>query len=727
MIWLYLCELALRILALSVSVRMIFRSNYRAVWVVNSLFLVLYATPSFLKLAAAVRGQPSVGSLMFAEVVELATSLLIFVTLLIAARVVNQNVARDKAHLSIMSRYDQVFTRAKDGIFIVDTSGRYVDANPAGLNMVGYSLEELRKLSVYDLVPEEEQVAQPVRMTEFRSLQDNQGLTSNRKLRRKDGSLIHVEIGVSRLLDGNALGIVRDIGVRIAAEEKLHRTTQLLQAMVESAPVAILLLDVHGKVQLWNAAAETMFGWKQEEVRGQPIRIVPDELWEEHLQFRRTMIEKGTRVSGVLTERLHKDGRRLQVRLETALVKGSDGEVIGLMGLLVDVSDQLRLEARVRRVERLEAIGQLAGGIAHDFNNMLTAIIGYSDLVVLESKNNAVVQHHIGNVLRAARRARELTQQLLAYGRRQVLQPRVLNLNRIVGDAEPILRRLIRENVTLRFINEYEDAIVRADPHQLHQVLLNLVVNAGDAIVDVGKIDVSVSVAENPGGEVPDGSYAVLKVQDDGYGMTDEVQKQLFEPFFTTKELGKGTGLGLATVYGIVRQSGGYVQVQSTVGVGSKFLVYLPLLTGVEADQTERSEIHVVTMPRGRHETLLVVEDEPSVRDYVAAVFQRTDYQAVTVGSAEEALPLFLAEPDRFQLLLTDVVLPGLNGCQLAERMRQIRSDLPVLFTSGYAESAKIGSQVLDERTQYLQKPYRIDELLQKVRELIENKVTESD
>lgn len=703
---------------------MIFRSNYRSVWVVNSLFLTLYATPSFLKLAAAIRGEAAVGSLLFAELVELATSLLIFVTLVIASRVVNQNVARDQAHRNITSRYDQVFTRATDGIFIVDTSGRYLDANPAGLSMVGYSIEELRQLYIFDLVPPEELTVRPVQMADFNALREGQGLTSSRILRRKDGSRIHVEIGVSRLLDGNALGIVRDIGRRKAAEDELHRTTQLLHAMVESAPVAIMLLDTDGNVQLWNSAAEQTFGWKQEEVLGKPIRIVPDELWEEHLTYRRMMVENETRVSGLLTERLHKDGRKIPVRLETALVKGNDGKVIGLMGLLVDVSEQLRLEARVRRVERLEAIGQLAGGIAHDFNNMLTAMIGYSDLVVLESKNNPVVQHHIGNVLRAARRARELTQQLLAYGRRQVLQPRVVNLNRIVGDAEPILRRLVRENVTLRFLNEYEEAVVRADPHQLHQVLLNLVVNAADAIAEVGTIEVSVGRVDHPGGEIPGGTYAVLKVTDDGCGMTDEVQKQLFEPFFTTKELGKGTGLGLATAYGIVRQSGGYVQVHSQVGNGSTFLVYLPLLVGVEPDQTDRSEIRVTTMPHGRHETLLVVEDEPSVRDYVAAVFQRTNYKVVTTGSAEEALPLFSSDPQRFQLLLTDIVLPGLNGRELAERMRQQRPDLPVLFTSGYADSAKIGASVLDDRTQYLQKPYRIDELLQKVRDLIDCNIT---
>lgn len=703
---------------------MIFRSNYRSVWVVNSLFLTLYATPSFLKLAAAIRGEAAVGSLLFAELVELATSLLIFVTLVIASRVVSQNVARDQAHRNITSRYDQVFTRATDGIFIVDTSGRYLDANPAGLSMVGYSIEELRQLYIFDLVPPEELTVRPVQMADFNALREGQGLTSSRILRRKDGSRIHVEIGVSRLLDGNALGIVRDIGRRKAAEDELHRTTQLLHAMVESAPVAIMLLDTDGNVQLWNSAAEQTFGWKQEEVLGKPIRIVPDELWEEHLTYRRMMVENETRVSGLLTERLHKDGRKIPVRLETALVKGNDGKVIGLMGLLVDVSEQLRLEARVRRVERLEAIGQLAGGIAHDFNNMLTAMIGYSDLVVLESKNNPVVQHHIGNVLRAARRARELTQQLLAYGRRQVLQPRVVNLNRIVGDAEPILRRLVRENVTLRFLNEYEEAVVRADPHQLHQVLLNLVVNAADAIAEVGTIEVSVGRVDHPGGEIPGGTYAVLKVTDDGCGMTDEVQKQLFEPFFTTKELGKGTGLGLATAYGIVRQSGGYVQVHSQVGNGSTFLVYLPLLVGVEPDQTDRSEIRVTTMPHGRHETLLVVEDEPSVRDYVAAVFQRTNYKVVTTGSAEEALPLFSSDPQRFQLLLTDIVLPGLNGRELAERMRQQRPDLPVLFTSGYADSAKIGASVLDDRTQYLQKPYRIDELLQKVRDLIDCNIT---
>jgi two-component system, cell cycle sensor histidine kinase and response regulator CckA len=388
---------------------------------------------------------------------------------------------------------------------------------------------------------------------------------------------------------------------------------------------------------------------------------------------------------------------------------------------MMDVSDRKRLEQQLIQSQKMEAVGRLAGGVAHDFNNLLTAISGYNELVLSQLPPGDPRRGHAEEIRRAADRAAGLTQQLLAYSRRQVLEPKVLDLNAVVSSMEKMLRRLIGEDVELATMQQPGLWPVRADPGQLEQVVLNLAVNARDAMPRGGRLqiatgNVAVDAASALSGValVP-GDYAVLTVADNGLGMTPEVKARLFEPFFTTKEKGKGTGLGLSTVYGIVKQSGGYIWVDSEPGRGTAFRVYLPRCHA-EPDRLEPPPASPESTTAGS-ETILLVEDEPEVRNLVEKLLAMQGYTVLVAASPSEALQLCEKERRRIDLLLTDVVMPDMSGRELARRLEPSRPEMRVLYMSGYTEDAIGRHGVLDPEIAFLQKPFSPDALARKVRE----------
>jgi len=395
----------------------------------------------------------------------------------------------------------------------------------------------------------------------------------------------------------------------------------------------------------------------------------------------------------------------------------------GSIGYFMDISERKRLENQLSRAQRMEAVGILAGGIAHDFNNLLTAIMGYGELMKMDLERNDPHYHYTEEILKTATRGSTLTHQLLAFSRKQILQPSVLNLNSLVSNMERLLRRLIGEDIELVTVTDPDLGAVRADKGQIEQIIMNLAVNARDAMPQGGKLTLETASVfldekyERSHLEVTSGPYVMLAVSDNGEGMDGNTQSHIFEPFFTTKEMGQGTGLGLATVYGIVKQSGGHIWVYSEPERGTTFKIYLPQVE--EAVSAIEPKTTMVTRLKGR-ETVMVVEDDNTLREVIARGLKKFGYVVLTAANGGEALLLCEKRKGPIHLLLTDVVLPQMGGRELAERLLSVRPDLKVLYMSGYTENAIVHHGILNEDVGFLQKPFKVNVMVQKIREALD-------
>jgi nitrogen-specific signal transduction histidine kinase/ActR/RegA family two-component response regulator len=397
---------------------------------------------------------------------------------------------------------------------------------------------------------------------------------------------------------------------------------------------------------------------------------------------------------------------------------------LATLGYFVDVTERNRLEEQVAQLQRVEAIAVLAGGVAHDFNNLLTAIMAHGEIMLMEQSPDHPIYSHVEDILKAAKRGESLTHQLLAFSRKQVLQPRVFNLNEAVAEMEKMLRRLIGEDIELISVLEEHLGLVKADPGQVEQIIMNLAVNARDAMPRGGKLTLETAnvyldheYAQSHPAVAP-GPYVMLAVSDTGLGMDAQTQSRIFEPFFTTKELGRGTGLGLATVYGIVKQSGGYIWVYSEMGQGTTFKVYFPQVTA-ELGLIKKPEPIRHDAPQGQ-ETILVVEDDELLRTIISRALSRFGYQVLAAAHGAEALETVEHSAAAIHLLITDVVMPHLNGPELAARLTALYPEMKVLYMSGYTDNAIVHHGVLDHALWFLQKPFPITTLLQKVREVLD-------
>jgi PAS domain S-box-containing protein len=417
-----------------------------------------------------------------------------------------------------------------------------------------------------------------------------------------------------------------------------------------------------------------------------------------------------------------KDGEKIWVEITGTPFRDPEGKVIGTLGALTDISERKALQEQLLQSQKMDAVGRLAGGVAHDFNNLLTAIKGFTELLLLDFEEVDPRRTFITEIQAAANRAASLTRQLLAFSRKQVLQPRVLDLNASVVDMEKMLRRLIGEDVTLETALDSKPTRVKADPGQVEQVILNLAVNARDAMPDGGRITVATSSARLTPEQMPRhagveaGPFAILTVTDTGTGMDEATRGRVFEPFFTTKEQGKGTGLGLSTVYGIVQQSGGFIELESEIDVGTTFRIFLPQVD-------EKVEKAVPRAPVGKvegSETVLLVEDEIAVRVLVRRVLDRAGYRVFEAASGPDALALLERINTPIDILLTDVVMPGMSGRVLADQLCARIPSLRVLFMSGYTDEAIVHHGVLDPGVAFLEKPFTPDILLLRLREVLE-------
>jgi PAS domain S-box-containing protein len=502
----------------------------------------------------------------------------------------------------------------------------------------------------------------------------------------------------------------------------LHEQTDALTALIQSAPLAIVSIDLQGRLTRWNPAAERIFGWRQDQVLGDLPPFIRKDQLEEFDGLRKRILQGHTLID-IGLQRQRKDGTLIDIRLSAAPLRNAEGRIVGIMAVIVDMSEHKALEEQFHQSQKLEAVGRLAGGIAHDFNNILLVIMGYSEILLSALPETDPQRSLIEQIHSAGKRATGLTAQLLAFSRRQVLQPRLMDLNAVVFGLDAMLQRLIGEDIQLTLAPDESLGLINADPGQMEQVVMNLVVNGRDAMPQGGKLtlttrNIDLATPSTFGRtSVPPGRYVMLAVGDTGCGMNNETQDRIFEPFFTTKEPGQGTGLGLATTYGIINQSLGYISVLSEPGHGSTFTIYLPR---VEAEaNAHKGQPQTRDLPRGE-ETVLIVEDEPGVRAIVSDTLRQHGYTTLQARHGIEALLLGNQRKEPLHLLITDVVMPQMNGREVAEQLRPVHPEMKVLYMSGYTDDAVVRHGILQSETAFLQKPFTSKALARKVRDVLD-------
>jgi PAS domain S-box-containing protein len=526
---------------------------------------------------------------------------------------------------------------------------------------------------------------------------------------------------------GNVIGLIGfgiDITERKRAEEALRESEQHFRRFIENVPVGVYRTTPDGRVLMANSALLRMLGYKSwEELASRNLEGDSFEAGYPRSAFRE-QIEREGEVGGLEAAWKRRDGSVVFVRESARTFRADAGRVLYYDGIVEDVTERRRLEEELRQAQKMEAVGRLAGGVAHDFNNLLTIILGYSDLVLEKLSAGDGMRPPVEEIKKAAERAASLTRQLLAFSRKQMLQPHIVDLNSLLANVDEMLRRMIGEDIEL--VTHLPDGLgrVKADPGQIEQVIMNLAVNARDAMPQGGRltleaanVDLDSSRATSHEGVLP-GHYVMIAMSDTGIGMDAETQAHIFEPFFTTKGQGKGTGLGLATTYGIVKQSEGHIWVYSEPGKGTTFRVYLPRVdqaveviapTNVPGDELSRG-----------CETILLVEDEEAVCSLVRGVLESRGYNVLKTKGANDALEIGERYKKQIHLLLTDVVMPQMSGRELAEHLAPLHPETKVLYMSGYTDHAVVHHGLLDPGTIFLQKPFTPDALARKVREVLD-------
>jgi PAS domain S-box-containing protein len=517
------------------------------------------------------------------------------------------------------------------------------------------------------------------------------------------------------------LGTFMDLTSQKEAEAALRTSEERLQAILEASPDPIVVYDNQGHPQFLNPAFSDLFGWTQEELKGRRIPFVPEDQQELTTAKIKEIFASGKPVQ-FLSRRLTKAGDTIDVVVSAAIIWGSEGKAVGMVVNLTNVCEQMRLEAQLQQAQRMEAIGRLAGGVAHDFNNKLGVIMGHTELAIDRIEAAHPVQDDLKAIFNAAQRSAELTKQLLAFARRQTAAPKILDLNATISGMLKMLRRLMGEEIDLVWKPGNPLWPVKIDPVQLDQILANLCANAKDAIDGVGQLTIATRnaqldeaiCAQHPG--LITGAYVCLTIGDTGSGMDAGTRDKLFEPFYTTKTVDKGVGLGLATVYGIIKQNKGCIWVDSAPGQGTTFDIYLPRTAAVE----ERESRSVTAKRAGGSDTILVVEDESAILRLIKTILNRLGYTILTARRPSEALDLVSHHPDPIHLLITDVVMPEMNGKALREKIEERLPEIRTLFMSGYTTEAIVHRGILEEDVHFLQKPFTMDSLAGKVREILD-------
>jgi PAS domain S-box-containing protein len=615
---------------------------------------------------------------------------------------------------------------AADGISIIGENGQHIYVNAAFARMMGHERPE-SMLGVHWQKIYHAGDVQLIQQQVRKSLEAEGKWSGQINLRRRDGTIIPVEMAITSLANGVTACIGHDISARKEAEKARVDAETKYRTLVEQVAAIsyIAELGIQGQWHYVSPQIEAITGYSQDEW------LASSRDWTRHIPAEDHAVIEAAEAASVRGERfqaeyriVRKDGAVIWVSDTAVVVSGSYTHPV-MEGIIVDITERKLLENQLQQSRRMEAVGRLAGGIAHDFNNLLTIIKGYAELAVQRAGIQPELRADVQQIENASERASALIRQLLAFSRRQVLQPKILDLNTIVLGLDKLLGRLIGEHIEMVTRCGANVGHVKADPAQIEQVIMNLVVNARDAMPKGGRLTVETvnveldSTYARDHVSVKPGSYVMLAVSDSGTGMSPETVAHIFEPFYTTKESGQGTGLGLSTVYGIVKQSGGYIWVYSEPGKGTTFKVYLPRV----AEKVDKPDVVELPVAARGNETILLVEDEEAVRELASRILSAKGYSVVAAKSVKEAEQFSEKHAGKIHLLLTDIIMPGTSGRELARRITARHPRTRVLYMSGYTDNVLAQGGVLEEGLSFLQKPFTPAALSQKVRDVLDSPV----
>ncbi len=643
---------------------------------------------------------------------------------------VTERMRAEKVLVEWKNRYEAAINASGQILYDWDPVTNEVTFGGNFQDVLGYTEEEMEGGLAHwiELIHEEDVEAFNHEIR--RVIETHEPLYLKYRVKRKDDSYIFVEdrgyffVNAQGML-ASMVGFIVDITDRVKAEEALKQAEKRYRSIFENAVEGIFQSTPGGRFTVINPAMVKMFGFESED----DLMTNRTDIATQHYvdPTRRAELQHLLARDGIVVgfecEVYRKDRTKIWTRENTRAIRDKNGTILYYEGSIEDISEKKLLESQLFLSQKLEGIGRLAGGIAHDFNNLLTAIIGYSVISLGKLHEADPLYYNITEIRKAADRAASLTRQLLAFSRKQILQLRILNLNDIVLDIDKMLHRLMGADIELHSALSTELGNVKADPGQIEQVIMNLAINAGDAMPNGGKLTIETANVyldkeyANQHIAVIPGHYVLLAVSDTGTGMDAETQSNIFEPFFTTKELGKGTGLGLSTVYGIVKQSGGNIWVYSEVGEGTTFKIYLPRVDE-EAEQL-RQVISKQEMPKGT-ETVLIAEDDESVRKLARVVLETSGYKVLEANNGGVALSICEQYKETIHLLLTDVVMPEMSGTELVKRLTKTHPKIRVLYMSGYTDNAIVHRGILKEGMTYIQKPFAPGDLAKKVREILD-------
>jgi PAS domain S-box-containing protein len=642
------------------------------------------------------------------------------------AREIEERRQAEKAMRESEERYRSLFKNNHMVMLIIDPeTADIVDANPAACSFYGWGHEELTSKKITDInTLTEEQVFQEI---ERAKSEQNQHFFFRHRLARNE--IVDVEVFSGPIvLNGKQLlySIVNNVTERKQSIEALQASEEKYRTLLETNPDPVVVYDIDGKVVYFNPAFTRVFGWSLGERLGKKMDVfVPEESWPETKKMISRVLG-GESFSGIETRRYTKEGKIIPVSISGAVLRDTDGSLVGSIIDLRDISEQKNLEGQLQQAQKMEAVGTLAGGIAHDFNNLLQAIQGYTELLLIRKKEGESDWRELQEIIRASKRGAELTQQLLTFSRKVESKIIPLNLNQEVGEVRELLERTIPKMIDVEFKLADNLQMVNADPVQLRQVLMNLAVNAKDAMPEGGKLLIetqSVTLDQEfcrRYAEVTPGDYVLFSISDTGHGMAKETLEHIFDPFYTTKEVGKGTGLGLAIVYGIIKNHEGYITCYSHPEVGTTFRIYLPTI------EPESVPVDVLIAPepeglaRGGSETILLVDDEEFIRELGADVLGRAGYTVLTAGDGENALKLYRQERARIDLVILDLIMPGMGGRKCLEELLTIDPHTRVLISSGYSPDGPTKGALDTGAKGFVSKPYDTSQLLQLVREILD-------
>jgi len=617
---------------------------------------------------------------------------------------------------------------AADMIAVVDLEGRRIFNSLSYQRILGYSPEELQVSTGFEQIHPEDR--EKVRNAGKEARETGAGTILEYRFRHQNGDWMVLESVASVIRNERGqpeklLIVNRDITERKKAQEALSRSEGSFRALVEGAPYGIYRATLTGQFLEVNSALQRMLGY--ETVQELFKADLATQVFRNPADYERMndLLAESNVMNDIELEWKQRSGEPIVVRCSGHRVDGKDGGPDYFEVFAEDVTERRTLERQLRMAQKMEAIGRLSGGIAHDFNNLLGVIIGYSGVLKKSLDKAQPTYEFATEIEKAGQRAASLTRQLLAFSRQQVLSPSVLSLNALVSDMEKMLPRLLGEDINVSLSLNPELGNVKADQSQIEQVIMNLAVNARDAMPSGGNLYIQTTNVEidhaftrdHPGSKA--GSYVMLSIADSGTGMSPETIAHIFEPFFTTKKVGEGTGLGLATVYGVVKQSNGYIWVESAPGKGSTFQIYLPRYLDAEQDPVAKPKSEAREKPQGS-EMILLVEDADPLRKLAQTFLESNGFRVLSASSGEAALEFAAGHSGSFDLLLTDVVMPGMNGRVLAEQLSMRQPGLKVLFMSGYTDSFIAGHGVLQEGTNLLHKPFTEEVLISKVREVLD-------